>query len=115
MENQKIYVPESSIYNNCYVVYNEDIIRAYDRIPSHNSDYNYRDYYINSSYIYKDGYGSWSQYSTLPICLDSDVITNDYYYRLDFPGILLMFFIINIFGIFIPIKIFSKIFKKGGL
>lgn len=115
MENQKIYVPESSTYNKCYVVQNSDVIRAYDKVPKNNTDYNYRDYYINSSYIYKDGYGSWSQYSTLPVCLDSDVITSDFYYRLDMPNILLMFLIINIFGVFIPIKIFSKIFKKGGL
>ena len=111
----KIYMPEDNVYNKCYVVQNEDVIRGYDRTPSNNTNYNYRDYYINSSYIYKDGYGSWSQYSTLPVCLSSDVITNDFYYRLDFPNILLMFLIINIFGIFLPIKIFSKIFKRGGL
>lgn len=115
MENEKIFIPESSIYNKCYVVQSEGVIRGYDKVPVYNSSYNYRDYYINSSYIYRDGQGSWSNYSTLPTCLDSDVITNDFYYRLDMPNILLMFLIINIFGILIPIKIFSKIFKKGGL
>lgn len=111
----KIYVPRETIYNKCYVITSSDIIRAYDRVPSNNSDYNYRDYYINSSYIYRDGYGSWGSYSNLPVCLSSDVITNDFYYRLDFPNILVMFLIINIFGILVPIKIFSKIFKKGSL
>lgn len=111
----KIYVPRETIYNKCYVITSSDTIRAYDRAPRNNTDYNYRDYYINSSYIYRDGSGSWGSYSSLPICLDSDVITNDFYYRLDMPNILLMFLIINIFGIFIPIKIFSKIFKKGCL
>lgn len=109
----KIYVPSETIYNKCYVVQNSDVIRAYDKVPNNNTDYNYRDYYINSSYIYKDGYGSWGSYSTLPVCLDSDVITNDYYYRLDFPNILIMFLIINIFAIYLPIKIFSKLFKGG--
>lgn len=113
--NNLIYVPNDSIYNKCYVVQSSDVIRAYDRVPSNNTSYNYRDYYINSSYIYRDGEGSWGSYSNLPICLDSSTLTNDYYYRLDFPNVLLMFLIINIFGIFIPIKIFSKIFKKGGL
>lgn len=113
--NNLIYVPNDSTYNKCYVVQSSDVIRAYDRVPSINTSYNYRDYYINSSYIYKDGYGSWGNYSNLPICLDSSNLTNDYYYRLDFPNVLLMFLIINIFGIYIPIKIFSKIFKKGGL
>ena len=109
----KIYVPRDAIYNKCYVVQNSDVIRAYDKVPTNNTDYNYRDYYINSSYIYKDGYGSWGSYSNLPICLSSDVITNDYYYRLDFPNILIMFLIINIFSIYLPIKIFSKLFKGG--
>ena len=55
----KIFVPRDAIYNKCYVVQNSDVIRAYDKVPTNNTDYNYRDYYINSSYIYKDGYGSW--------------------------------------------------------
>ena len=115
MNNDYIFMPIDNVYNKCYVVQSSDVIRGYDRIPANNISYNYRDYYINSSYIYKDGSGSWSQYTTLPICLDNDIITNDFYYRLDFPNILLMFLIINIFGIFIPIKIFSKIFKRGAL
>lgn len=110
-----IYMPQDSTYNKCYVVQNENVIRGYDRHPSNNTTYNYRDYYINSSYIFKDGSGQWSQYSTLPICLNNDLITNDFYYRLDMPLILLMFFIINIFAIYLPIKIFSKIFRKGAL
>ena len=110
-----IYVPEDTVYNKCYVVQSEGVIRGYDRVPSNNSSYNYRDYYINNSYIFRDGSGSWNQYSTLPICLDSGNITNEYFYRLDFPSILVMFLIINIFGIFLPIKIFSKIFRKGVL
>lgn len=107
----KIYMPIDSTYNKCYVVQSSDVIRGYDRSPSYNTSYNYRDYYINSSYIYKDGYGTWNNYSNLPVCLDQDVITNDYYYRLDFSSILVIFLIINIFGIFLPIKIFSKLFK----
>ena len=110
-----IFVPESTTYNKCYVVQSEGVIRGYDRVPSNNVSYNYRDYYIRSNYIYKDGNGSWNQYSTLPICLDEDIITNDFYYRNDFANILIIFLIINIFAIYLPIKIFSKIFKKGGL
>ena len=111
----KIYVPNDATYNKCYVVQSEGVIRGYDRVPANNTNYSSRDYYINSSYIYRDNSGSWGQYSTLPICLSSDVITNDIYYRQDMPQILLMFLIINIFGIYLPIKIFSKLFRKGGL
>lgn len=110
-----IFVPETTTYNKCYVVQSEGVIRGYDTYPRNNASYNYRDYYINSSYIYRDGTGTWSQYSTLPTCLSDSIITNDFYYRQDLPNILIMFLIINIFGIYLPIKIFSKIFRKGGL
>lgn len=111
----KIFVPSDTTYNKCYVVQSEGVIRAYDTIPRNNVSYNYRDYYINSSYLYRDGTGTWSQYTSLPVCLDDNVISNNYWYRLDMPFILLMFLIINIFGIYLPIKIFSRIFRKGVL
>lgn len=110
-----IYVPHDNVYNKCYVVQGEGVIRGYDTVPSNNRSYNYRDYYINSSYIFRDGAGSWSQYSTLPTCLSPSDITNEYWYRIDFPNVLVMFLIINIFGIYLPIKIFSRIFRKGVL
>lgn len=107
-----IYLPEDTTYNKCYVVQNENVIRGYDRVPSNNATYNYRDYYINSNYIYKDGTGQWSSYTTLPICLDNSVITNDFYYRNDICDILLIFVILVIFIVYIPIKIVFRIFKK---
>ena len=107
-----IYVPSDLTYNKCYVVQNEDVIRGYDRVPSNNTNYNYRDYYIHSDYIYKDGYGSWNQYSTLPVCLSTSDITNDFYYRVDFSNILLIFFIFSIFVIYLPYKIFSRLFGR---
>ena len=110
-----IYVPEDTTYNKCYVVQSEGVIRGYDRYPTNNANYNYRDYYIRSDYIYKDGSGTWNNYSTLPTCLDDDLISNDYWYRTDFSNVLVMFLIINIFGIYLPIKIFSKLFRSGGL
>ena len=107
-----IYVPEDLTYNYCYVVQNEDVIRGYDRYPINNSNYNYRDYYVNSNYMYRDGSGTWSQYSTLPTCLSTDVITNDYYYRNDFSNICIIFLIFSIFIIFIPFKIISRLFGR---
>lgn len=115
MENELIFMPESSTYNKCYVVQSEGVIRGYDHTPSYNTNYNYRDYYIKSSYIYRDGSGTWNNYSSLPVCLSSDIITNNFYYRLDMPYILLMFLIINIFAIYLPIKLFSKVIKRSGL
>ena len=109
----KIYLPTDTVYNKCYVVQNEDVIRAYNKIPQNNTDYLYRAFYISSDYIYKDGHGSWSQYTTLPICLDNNIITNDFYYRIDFTNILINFFILSIFCIYLPYKIIiSPLFGK---
>ena len=62
----KIYVPEDNTFNKCYVIQNEEVIRAYEEVPQNNRTINYRDYYIKSDYIYRDGYQTFSQYTTLP-------------------------------------------------
>lgn len=107
-----IYVPDLTY--KCYVLVNKDTIRAYSQLP-YNPGYNqqinisYRDYYINSNYLYTDGTQSFGSYTTLPICLDSNNLTDSYYYRNDFDSILIIFFIMFIFCIYIPLKIFSPI------
>ena len=108
----KIYVPQDTTYNKCYVVQNTGVIRGYNKVPKNNTDYQYRDYYLESNYIYKDGQGTWSQYSTLPICLENSVITNDIYYRNDLPDILIIFMVLCIFGIWIPLKVFMRLFRR---
>lgn len=107
-----IYVPSDNVYDKCYVVQSEGVIRGYDRIPQNNTNYNYRDFYINSNYIYRDGVGSWSQYTTLPVCLDNSIITNDFYYRNDFDSICFIFMIFSIFIVYLPYKIFSRLFGR---
>jgi len=108
-----IYVPDTNYA--CYVVINSDTIRAYSSIPRLNGTSYYRDYYLNSNYIYQDGSQSWGSYGTLPTCLNSSKITNEVYYRNDFDSILIIFLIMCIFCFYIPLKIFSKLFKRGGL
>lgn len=107
----KIYVPDLINYK-CYVVRSDSTIRAYKEIPKNNSDIEYRDYYFNSNYMYQDGTQSFSNYSTLPVCLSNDILTTDYYYRNDFPDILLMFLIISLFGIYMPFKILFRLFRR---
>ena len=102
-------MPQDNTYNKCYVVQNEEVIRVYDRKPSYNVSYNYRDYFIKSDYIFKDGTGTWSQYSTLPTCLSDSIITNDFYYRQDITSILVIFSIFVIFTIYLPIKLFLRL------
>lgn len=106
-----IYVPEKESYK-CYVVQSEGVIRGYEKIPQNNITTNYRDYYINSNYIYKDGVATFSSYSTLPVCLSSDVVTSDVYYRNDLDSILIIFTILFFFCILIPWKIICRLFRR---
>lgn len=107
-----IYVPEKDI-SYCYVVQSEGVIRAYEETPTYNNTINYRDYYIKSDYIFRDGSQTFNQYSSLPTCLDINLITSEPYYRTDFDSILIIFLIMSIFSFYIPIKIFLRLFRKG--
>lgn len=107
-----IFVPSDNTFNKCYVVQSEGVIRGYDRVPSNNTNYNYRDYYINSNYIYRDGNGTWSQYSTLPICLDTNVLTNNFYYRNDFWSICIIFMTCFFFIFYLPFKLYKRFFGR---
>lgn len=105
-----IYVP--NLNYACYVVQSEGVIRAYEEVPKNNSDIAYRDYYLKSNYIYKDGYQSFGSYSTLPLCLDSNSLTTEVYYRNDFDSILIIFFILLLFCFYFPYKIISRAFGR---
>lgn len=106
-----IYVPDMTNYQ-CFVVRSEEVIRAYKQIPYNNSTIQYRDYYYNSNYLYQDGEQSFSQYTTLPICLDNSKLTTEVYYRNDFDSILTILLIMSIFCFLIPIKIFTRLFRR---
>lgn len=107
-----IFVPNDSTYNKCYVVQSEGVIRAYDTIPNNNTYYSYRDYYIRSDYIYRDGTGQWNQYSTLPICLDNNIITDNVYYRVDFWSICIILMTMFFFIFYLPFKLYSRFFRR---
>lgn len=106
-----IYVPDLENYQ-CFVVRDTNTIRAYKGRPSYNSELEYRDYYINSNYLYQDGIQSFGNYSTIPVCLDNSNLTTEIYYRNDFDSILIIFFIMSIFCFYIPLKVFSRLFRR---
>lgn len=107
-----IFVPESDVFNRCYIVQSDGVIRAYDHYPTNNTSYEYRDYYIKSDYMFKDGSGTWSNYSTLPNCLDDDLITHEFWYRYDIDKIIICF-IGLVFIVFYPIKkILFRLFRR---
>lgn len=109
-----IYVPEDSNFSACYVVNSADTIRAYSTSPTTNSSVNYRDYYYNGHYIYKDGVQTFSQYSTLPICLASSEVSHNVWYRNDLDSILIIFLILTLVIIYFPYKLFSRLLGKWG-
>lgn len=107
-----IYVPSDDTYNKCFVVQSEGVLRAYDRVPSANSNVAYRDYFISNGYIYKDGQQTFSAYSTIPVCLSDSVISNNVFYRLDIDKILVCFFILVIIMFYFPYRIISRVFGR---
>lgn len=109
-----IYVPE---YNSsmCAYIYNTDIIRVYQRKPQNNSTIAYKDYYLKSSYIFNEGSTTFSQYATLPTCIQDSRMTTEVYYRNDFPHILWMFIALCIIFFWFPLKLFSRIFRRWSL
>lgn len=114
---EHVYLPVDNVSDfACYTIQDKDTIRAYYTQPKLDSSSEYVDFYINSHYLEKTGSQSWGQWaSTLPTCMATNSITNDYYYRNDFADILSIFFIISLVCVYLPFKLFSRIFRKGAL
>lgn len=108
-----IYVPVDN--PACVVVRDSSTLRVYDEIPRHNSTIDYTDYYYTSNYLYQEGSQNFSQYTTIPTCLDNSIITNEWFYRNDLSDILLSYIILAFLTIYLPIKIVTQIVKKGGI
>lgn len=109
--NEKIYIPDYTS-SKCAYIYSSDVIRVYDSVPTHNSTINYTDYYIKSSYIANRGSTTFSQYSSLPTCIQSSRVTNEVYYRNDFADILVIFVIMSFISFWVPWKIFLRLFRR---
>lgn len=105
-----IYVPDLENYK-CFVVQNGETIRGYKEVPHNNATISYRDYYVNSHYLYKDGAQSFGNYgTTLPVCMPSEELTDAYYYRNDFDSILTIFIILVGFVYFVFKKVLRSFF-----
>lgn len=109
--NNLIYVPDYES-TNCAYMYSNNVLRVYDEQPRYNSTITYTDYMVDNHYLYRNGSTTFSNYSTLPVCLDSSSLTTNMYYRTDFDNILVIFFILFIFIVYIPIKLFSRLFGR---
>lgn len=113
----KTYLPSESINSN----YKYSITNDYFRIYTNENCYTqYSSTYCDCYYIYpKLDYINSEKTSCNVTNLTNTIpytdFTDNYYYRVDFTNILIMFLIMSIFVIYIPIKIVSKIFRKGVL
>lgn len=103
----KIYIPTDYLDSPC-IVQNNGYMRAY----TNSNLTNYVDIYYQNNYAVKESYSSYSYNGA---CDSINTYTDDFYYRNDFSQILLIFFIFSIFIIYIPFKIFSKLFVRGNL
>lgn len=106
-----LYIPNYT-NSNCVVVYNADTIRVYSTTPTSNSSVNYVDYYVNSHYMSNSGTQNFSQYSTIPTCINANNITTDFYYRNDFDSILIIFMCIVVISYFLAFKPISRLFGR---
>lgn len=105
-----IYVPD---LNYSYYFTNNDysIIYATNSSLVNGSNIPVRKYFVNSHYDFVD--------STLEYTENFDIINNsrlidNWFYRKDSVDISLLVVIFSVFFFYIPIKIFSKLFKRGG-
>ena len=106
-----VYIP-SFTSGNCAYIYNSDVIRVYNSVPTNNSTIAYKDYYIHSNYIYNTGSTTFNQYSSLPTCISSDRITTDVNYRTDIVGIYLLFFMFAFACLWLPWKLLTVMFRR---
>lgn len=97
----RIYIPSYSS-NNCVVIQSNDIVRVYQTRPVAGSTVNYIDYYIHSDYYSNTGSATFSNYSVIPTCQQD--ITTDFYYRVDFDKIIVIFMAILVLCYFMAFK-----------
>ena len=107
-----IYVPNTDYA--CYVIYNNgSTIRAYQELPDYDREIAYRDYYIHSNYTYNDSSEKFVSGLTLvPTCINKELLTDNYLYRVDFHKSLFIFVIFTFFAIYIPLKVVLRLFRR---
>lgn len=98
-----IYVPTEFLNSNCFVI-NNGYIRAY----TNNDLTEYTDIFINQDYMLKTG----TSESYTGLCDYTSNFTDDFYYRVDIDKILIIVLIVSLFGLYLPYKIFMKLFHR---
>lgn len=107
-----IYVPDLGTYQ-CYEVLNKDTIRAYKENPntSLSNSIEYRDYFINSHYIFTDN-TLIKEESTIQVnCISTNDLTDAYIYRNDIAHILIITLILIGVTWFLVVSLIKALFK----
>lgn len=98
-----IYIPDQYI-NNCNVIY-PSFIRSY----LDNSYTDYVDIFFKSDYYLQRGTDTSG---ITPLCDNLNSFTTDVWYRYDISHILIIFLILTIFVVYLPYKIYSRVFGR---
>ena len=106
----KIYIPVDKSSIACVSVLDHNTLRVYDNMPDFDSSSTYTDYFLDSHYLSKVGSESFT--TTIPVCISSDLITNDFYYRYDIDSILIVFVILLLFIFGIPYKMLTIFLRR---
>lgn len=106
-----LYVPESLQDYSCFF-YNDagTILYATNSVPIQNESLQVEKIFVNNHYsIVSDTIIPNREFT----CLTNHKTTN-WFYRKDAPEIAFLVVVFSIFFFYIPLKIFSRLFKKGG-
>lgn len=103
----KIYLPTEFLNKPCYQI-NNDYIRVYNSTNVNQQNVIY-DIYINQDYMVRQ---STSNYSNTTVCDRLNTFTDNVYYRVDFVNIIIIFFVLCLICFILPLKIFTRLFRK---
>lgn len=102
-----IYIPTNLIDESFSYSINNNIITVYENCSSNNCTC--VDIYPKLDYNFSEQYNCSSDNV---IMLDQNNITDNFYYRLDFPSILFIFVVFSFFIIYCPLAIIRRFFKR---
>ena len=100
----KIYLPTEYVNSSCKVINN-----GYIRVYTNNDLTEYVDVFVNQDYMIRESYNNYGYNGQ---CDTINTYTDDFYYRTDFPDILIMFSCFVFFCFYIPFTIIRRLYKK---
>ena len=111
--SDKVYIPSSVPDGFIYGQYSNDYITLYNKPDAQNETLTYyRIYYKYSSGLVTTGTTTFSNYNRT--YFDSIPVSRDVFDRPDFVNIVVLVFIVSVFGIWL-INLITSFIRKGGV